>query len=162
MGTNALIIGIGNDGRSDDALGWKIADYFSKFHQEFDVEYRYQLQIEDAELIARYDSVIFADASREQLKKGFDFSQCKAESFALYTSHKLPPEHVCWLAKELYHAKVKCWVLAISGYQWELDQGLSEMAAYNFEKAMEYVESKISDYENFSKSSFHLLYHRSE
>ncbi|MCA6075122.1 hydrogenase maturation protease [Fulvivirga sedimenti] len=140
MANNTLIIGIGNYGRSDDALGWKVADYFAEFHQEFDVEYRYQLQIEDAELIARYDTVIFTDASREQHKKGFEYSLCKPESFTLYTSHKLPPEHVYWLAKELYAANTECWVMAISGYQWELNQGLSTKARINLDNAIRFFD----------------------
>ena len=138
MGTNTLIIGIGNYGRSDDALGWKVADYFSEFHPEIDVEYRYQLQIEDAELIAQYDTVIFIDAAREQLNSGYDFSLCSPESFSLYTSHKLPPEHVYWLAKELYHANTECWVMAISGYEWELDHGLSTRASMNLDNAIRF------------------------
>ena len=45
-----LLIGIGNSGRSDDALGWKFVDEFVEYGHLFDLEYRYQLQIEDAEL----------------------------------------------------------------------------------------------------------------
>ena len=55
-----LLIGIGNSGRSDDALGWKFVDEFADYDYLFDLEYRYQLQIEDSELVSRYKKVIFA------------------------------------------------------------------------------------------------------
>ena len=45
-----LFIGIGNTSRGDDALGW---DFVSKAQLHFpdaDVEYKYQLQVEDSEL----------------------------------------------------------------------------------------------------------------
>ncbi|HPW63523.1 MAG TPA: hypothetical protein PLJ13_14595, partial [Cyclobacteriaceae bacterium] len=49
-----LMIGIGNNGRSDDALGWNFVDEFSNREDLFDIEHRYQLQIEDALLITEY------------------------------------------------------------------------------------------------------------
>ena len=62
-----LLIGIGNYGRADDALGWKFIDEFSDRDDLYDFEYRYQLQIEDAELVTKYEKVIFVDASHQQL-----------------------------------------------------------------------------------------------
>ena len=41
-----LLLGIGNNGRSDDALGWKFVEEFTSRQELFDVEYRYQLQVE--------------------------------------------------------------------------------------------------------------------
>ena len=64
-----LIIGIGNSGRNDDGLGWKFVDIASQtMRGYFDVEYRYQLQIEDAELVSKYNKVIFADATQEAIR----------------------------------------------------------------------------------------------
>ena len=54
-----IIFGIGNSGRQDDGLGWAFLDLLKK--NEFEkasFEYKYQLQIEDAELICNYDTVL--------------------------------------------------------------------------------------------------------
>ncbi|RLD75788.1 MAG: Ni/Fe hydrogenase, partial [Bacteroidetes bacterium] len=58
-----IVFGIGNIGRQDDGLGWLFLDHLKeKQFNHLDLEYRYQLQIEDAELICNYDTVIFVDA----------------------------------------------------------------------------------------------------
>ena len=68
-----LLIAIGNSGRRDDGLGWEFADKVSRSCGSLiDCEYRYQLQIEDAVMVSRYDTVIFADASHTELKEGFE------------------------------------------------------------------------------------------
>ena len=54
-----LLLAIGNCGREDDGLGWKFADYFQDMNIDtVAIEYRYQLQVEDAELISDYATVI--------------------------------------------------------------------------------------------------------
>ncbi|MDZ7651023.1 MAG: hypothetical protein U5K54_29970 [Cytophagales bacterium] len=77
MASRILMIGIGNNGRSDDALGWKFVDEFSDHEDLFDVEYRYQLQIEDALLITEYKKVIFVDASHKEYDNGYSFYKCE-------------------------------------------------------------------------------------
>ena len=157
-GTNrkTLLIGIGNSGRSDDALGWKFVDEFADYDHLFDLEYRYQLQIEDAELVSRYKKVIFVDASCTLLDSGFSFERCTPEPLTSFTSHELSPGYVVWLARDLYNISPQAFVLAIGGTQWELHLGLSAEAKQNFNKAAnffraylqasetEYVTQKIS------------------
>lgn len=136
--TKTLLVGIGNYGRSDDAIGWKFIDYFSMYPDQFDIAYRYQLQIEDAELINRYENVIFIDACRTSLENGFDFYPCRPEPGYTFTTHRLSPGAVFWLAKELYGAETNCHVLAIEGKEWGLDHGLSETGERNFDKALSF------------------------
>ena len=64
---NILIIGIGNSGRSDDGLGWLMLDTIENKFSNVDVLYRYQLQIEDAEILSHYPTVIFVDACISEL-----------------------------------------------------------------------------------------------
>ena len=53
-----LLIGIGNSGRQDDGLGWAFLDAVcSQPDLKAQCEYRYQLQIEDAELVSRFERV---------------------------------------------------------------------------------------------------------
>lgn len=131
-----LMIGIGNSGRSDDALGWKFADEFSNRTDLFDIDYRYQLQIEDALLITEYKAVIFVDASHKQYEDGFSFYKCIPARYEAFTTHKLEPEAVLWLTNDLFYQTPEVYVMAISGITWELHQGLSDTAQQNFDKAI--------------------------
>jgi len=74
-----VIFGIGNCGRGDDGLGWAFLD---RIQQEPGfrglIEYRYQLQPEDAALISRAERVLFVDSYRGDLRGGFQFKPCKA------------------------------------------------------------------------------------
>lgn len=140
-----LLIGIGNYGRSDDALGWKFIDTFESHDDLFDFEYRYQLQIEDAELISQYDQVIFVDASHEHYANGFSFHPCEPSASSSFTSHELLPEMVVWLAWELFGKKPEAYVMAITGITWELHHGLSAEAEENFKRAAAYFIGYINN-----------------
>jgi hydrogenase maturation protease len=129
-----LIIGIGNDGRGDDGLGWLFADRFVD-GTEADVAHRYQLQIEDAALVSGYDRVVFADASIEDMEQGFSFDKCRPAPSLHFSTHKVDPATILWLAGKLYDRAVEGYVLGIQGYSWELHQGLSDRAAHNLEGA---------------------------
>ncbi len=136
-----LIIGIGNYGRADDAMGWKFLDELADSADLYDFEYRYQLQIEDAELISRYEKVFFVDAAHHQLENGFSFYPCVPAPSSTFTSHQLNPETVLWLAGELFDDPPKGYVLAISGIQWHLHHGLSKQAEKNFKNAVSCFKS---------------------
>ncbi|VGO14536.1 hypothetical protein PDESU_03099 [Pontiella desulfatans] len=61
---STLVIGYGNPGRLDDGLGPAFAERIQGLGLSgVTVESNYQLNIEDAELVSRYDTVVFADAS---------------------------------------------------------------------------------------------------
>lgn len=129
-----ILIGIGNDGRGDDALGWLFANRFSD-NNGLEVAYRYQLQIEDAALISQFDCVVFVDASLQEIASGFSFQECLPMASVHFSTHRLEPATVLWLAREVYQAAPLGYVLAIQGYEWGLGQGLSVAAAQNLEKA---------------------------
>lgn len=138
-----LLIGIGNYSRADDSLGWKFADEFSALSDLFDIEYRYQLQVEDAELIANYSKVIFVDASHESFSEGFKFYECESKPSSNFTSHSLTPEHVLWLCGSLFNYSPQCAVMAIEGTDWELRNGMSENAEFNLKKSIEFFKNQI-------------------
>jgi hydrogenase maturation protease len=139
-----LLLGIGNYGRTDDALGWKFIDTFSSHDDIFDLEYRYQLQIEDAELISQYETVIFVDAVRKETKQGYEFYECKPAMGSSFTTHKLEPEMVLWLADDLYGKQPKAYVMAIEGISWELHNGLSNNAQKNLNNAVTFFIAMLN------------------
>src|SRR6478736_6461247 len=102
-----LIIGVGNSGRGDDGLGWKLAEKAEElFHDVCDVEYRYQLQVEESELISRYDVVIFADATHELLENGFEFRRCQPAREYFFSSHVQSPEAILYLTDVVFDIRI--------------------------------------------------------
>lgn len=138
MDKRVLMIGIGNSGRGDDALGWKFIDETETMG--FEVDYRYQLQIEDAALIKDYDLVIFVDASAQPLEGGFSFHPCEVKNTISFSTHRIDPCSILWLCRELYGITPEAYVMAIEGKYWELHQGLSKEAEENFRKATTYFK----------------------
>ena len=139
FGPGMLVLGIGNSGRGDDGLGWAFLDRVQGqpgFAAQ--VEYRYQLQVEDAQLASRFERVVFVDASRTELSGGFDWAPCTARAGAEFTTHALAPSAVLHYCAELYGAAPRAELLAVQGYRWELHNGLSTRAAANLEAALEF------------------------
>ncbi len=140
-----IILGIGNIGRQDDGLGWEFLDFLKKEGiPNTELEYRYQLQIEDAELICHYDTVIFVDAVKDNLKQGFYYKICKPSDKFSFSTHALMPETILFLAKKIYDHSPKAFVLGIHGHQWDLNIGLSKKAIINFNNAKNYFMKDIS------------------
>jgi len=139
-----LLIGIGNSGRSDDGLGWAFVDRI-KGEAGFkgEIEYRYQLQVEDAELISRAEHVIFVDSYRGELSDGFRFKPCSASPDSEFTSHVLPPGAILHLCRELYGESPRADLLLIQGSSWELHNGLSAEANNRLNRAVDYFRKEI-------------------
>ena len=140
---SVLFIGIGNSGRNDDGLGWLMVDYLEKQFQDIDFLYRYQLQIEDAEIISHYSTVIFIDATKEETEHGFYFESCLPNNGIGLTSHLLDPETILWLEKELYEEGRHRYVLGIEGKEWELSLKPSKEGLRNLKKAKEFISENM-------------------
>lgn len=139
-----LLIGIGNTGRNDDGLGWQFADIAAEqFAAEMDIEYRYQLQVEDAELVSTYKLVFFADASVTSLPEGFEIKHCHPAAHYMYSSHAQTPGTVLYLAKELYHHVPVAYTIAVEGNNWGMGTTISKKAIKNLEKAMKAFKEKV-------------------
>ena len=135
-----LLIGIGNNCRGDDGLGWKFIELVESMGLDFiDREYRYQLQVEDAALISEYDVVYFVDATYEKAEQGFELRPCIARAEEQVSSHAQSAEAILQLANNLYHKFPEAWVLAIAGESWELETTLSKTAEKNLVEAVSFL-----------------------
>lgn len=132
---DTILIGIGNDGRTDDGLGWRFVEALQDT-PGIDVEFRYQLQVEDAECIAGYRRAVFVDAAREPLPGGFVIRKCAPAQNFYFSTHRLEPEAIAWLAAGVYGAKTECYLVAVSGLQWDLHCGLTPEAGGNLRRAL--------------------------
>lgn len=134
MTNDLLVIGIGNNVRQDDGLGWQFLESICSLVH---VEYRYQLQIEDADLVSRYQTIVFVDATSDQTEKGFSFTLCSPDAMEnSFSTHRVAPSALIWLSQELYGMYPKSYVLAIQGYTWELHEELSAQAKQNLSNAL--------------------------
>jgi hydrogenase maturation protease len=121
-----LLIGIGNNCRGDDGLGWKFIELVESMGLDFiDREFRYQLQVEDAVLISEYDVVYFVDATYEKMDKGFELRPCIAFDEEQVSSHAQSPGAILRLANDLYQKFPEAWILAIGGDSCEIQTSMS-------------------------------------
>jgi len=139
-----LLFGIGNSGRSDDGLGWAFLD---RIAQETDfagqLEYRYQLQVEDAALVRDANRVIFVDSYKGDLPSGFQWKPCEPSEDFQFTTHVLPPRGVMHFCQDLYDRKPRADILMIQGARWDLQLGLSPEAERHLECALLFFRDKV-------------------
>lgn len=141
---NTLIIGIGNNGRRDDGLGWAFVETIEKsgiFQGE--TYLCYQLQVEDAEKISHADQVIFVDAYQGHLSEGFEWVSCRPSRNFTFTTHAFTPTSILYLCQELYQKLPAAYVFMIQGQEWGLGKGLSEGAEINLEKALTHFNEQL-------------------
>ena len=137
MTPDKIAIAIGNSSRADDGLGWAFLEAVS--HQmpgDWTAEQRYQLVVEDAELLTGFDRVLFIDATLENLPGGFALEPCPPDPAANIYTHQQSPGAVLWLCQDLYGHRPDAWCLRIQGYAWELGNNMSPEAQQNLEAAV--------------------------
>ena len=144
IGPQTLLFGIGNSGRSDDGLGWAFLD---QIEQETDfaglLEYRYQLQVEDAALVRDAQRVIFIDSYKGELPGGFQWKPCEPSEDFQFTTHVLPPRGILYFCQDLYGRKPRADLLMIQGASWDLHLGLSPEAERHLDCALRFFKSKL-------------------
>jgi len=98
------------------------------------LEFRYQLNVEDAYTIKDYGVVVFADAAAE----GGDapaLVEIGPSADIAFTTHEMAPAAVLALCHELYGRAPRAWLLAIRGEDWEMGEGLSARGRENLARA---------------------------
>lgn len=139
-----LVIGIGNNARQDDGLGWKFLEILEMgFYNTDNLVYKYQLMVEDAELVSKYSTVFFIDACTTPLPLGFEIKPLKSCEKITYSTHKMPPEEIVYLTQTVYNKFPKAFVIKIEGYQWDLEIGLSKKAEKNLKNAIKAFKKQI-------------------
>lgn len=143
---SVLLIGYGNPGRMDDGLGPALVERL----EERDIpgltlDSDYQLTVEDAHAVARHDIVIFADADVSGPEPYSFRKLCPAGSSG-FSTHAVEPAEVLALARELFGARAKAFVLGIRGYDFNaFGERLSARAERNLAVAADAVERIIRE-----------------
>lgn len=144
---NILIYGYGNPGRQDDGLGVMLADRVGNWAKDkqyvtVKTDTNYQLNIEDAYDLDKYDVVVFADASIEQLDT-YLLEELKPKIDVNFSMHSVSPGFVLGVAKEMYEQLPQAYLLHIKGYEWEFMVDPTEGAKKNLDQAYSQLTSKI-------------------
>ena len=141
---NNLLLAIGNSSRGDDGLGWAFLERIAEqIGEDWTAEQRYQLQVEDAEMLTHFQRILFVDATLETLPDGFALAPCIPNADAGPYSHQQTPGAVLFLCQTLYGHAPEAFVLKITGYQWDLGAGMSPSAVKNLDKALKYFATRF-------------------
>ncbi len=140
-----LILGWGNPGRVDDGLGPAFIEAISKLAPPGIVlDSDYQLTVENAAEVARYDRVLFVDADRCGPEP---FTMTKLEpcvSGVSFSTHSVTPGAVLSLCRDLFDAAPEAWVLGIRGYEFDrFGEGLSPGARVNLDRAVDFIRTSF-------------------
>ena len=127
-----LLIGYGNPGRGDDGLGPAFAQRIAdRALPGLTVETGYQLTVEHALPISRADIVVFADAAADA-EGAYYFRGLDENAAEDLGSHSVTPEAALKLARLLFGASPRGFVLGIAGADFgEMADGLSRTAEHN-------------------------------
>lgn len=128
-----LIIGYGNQSRRDDGVGWFVLEQLAALDLPgVELETSHQLEVEAAETISRYDTVIFVDAAIPEAPEPIQRSVVTPNFQSHAVAHYLTPADVLSLCKTLYQREPKAVLFSIRGRDFNFGTTLTpevELAA---------------------------------
>jgi hydrogenase maturation protease len=141
---SSLIYGIGNCGRQDDGLGWAFIDRLEARQCALRAELRrtYQLNLEDADLIQGFARVLFVDATKDPAVSSFGLTRPEPELDFSFTSHAISVPSILATAQQCFGYVPEVYLLAIRGYEWEIQTGLTEPAERNLSDSLEFFSGQ--------------------
>ncbi|MHA7664153.1 hydrogenase maturation protease [Mycolicibacterium sp. HS_4_1] len=140
---SCLIYGIGNVGRQDDGLGWAFVDWIQAqgLCPNAGLERKYQLLLEDAELISNKEHVLFVDATKDTSVKSFTVERVVPRMDFSFTSHAISIPAIMATCQQCFDRLPAVHLLAIRGFEFELELGLTQAAQRNLDDAKAYLSS---------------------
>ncbi|MGB0876788.1 MAG: hydrogenase maturation protease [Mycobacterium sp.] len=134
---SCLIYGIGNVGRQDDGLGWAFIDWLEAQGRcpNAQLQRNYQLLLEDAELISTKERVLFIDATKDETVTSFTWARAVPKMDFTFTSHAISIPAIMATCQQCFDRVPEVHVLAIRGFEFELEMGLTPGAQRNLNDA---------------------------
>ena len=144
---SCLIYGIGNVGRQDDGLGWAFVDWLQAEDRCSNAEMLkgYQLLLEDAELISNKERVLFIDATKDVSVASFTLERAAPKMDFSFTSHAISVPAIMATCQQCFARLPVVHVLAIRGFEFELEMGLTPAAQQNLDDATAYLSTPRED-----------------
>jgi len=141
-----LIYGYGNPGRQDDGLGARFTELCEAWTineklNHITVDCNYQLNIEDAAIVAEYDTVIFVDASVVEEVEQFRLDPIQADNATIeFTMHAVSVGYVVDLCQKIYGKTPHAYVLHIKAYEFDFKEELTPLATENMMAAFDFLK----------------------
>src|SRR5262249_61084302 len=128
-----MTAGIGNVDRRDAALGGVFTARLQSRQPlpRAALHRNYQLNLEDADLIRGFARVLFVDATKDPAVSSFSLTRPEPKLDFSFTSHAISVPSILATAKQCFGYLPEVYLLAIRGYEWELQMGLTEPAEQN-------------------------------
>jgi hydrogenase maturation protease len=141
--TGMLVLGYGNPGRGDDALGPELArgiEMLGLPGVASDADY--QLNLEHGAALAECGVAVLVDASRDA-PEPFSFRRLAPAAEIAFSSHAISPEGVLAVAEEHFGGAPETWLLGVRGYEFDFVEGMSPCAQRNLHAALEFLQGWI-------------------
>jgi hydrogenase maturation protease len=131
-----LVIGYGNDLRSDDGVGPKVAGAVQKLELPgVQVIACHQLMPELTERVAEANRVVFVDAAVDEPREVRWRELTPADSSQMMT-HAADPRTLLAMARDVYGKYPQAWWLTIPAVNFEFGEELSPLTQSGFEIAI--------------------------
>jgi hydrogenase maturation protease len=139
-----LLIGYGNQTRSDDGVGWYVAsEVKKKLPAKTDVLKLNQLTLELAEDIKDRELVIFVDARVNDGEEWLRIEDVEPNYKLGLTAHYLTPETLLAICEGLYNKVPKGKLFSIKGLNFDFGEELSEQTKNAAEQAIKQILQTI-------------------
>jgi hydrogenase maturation protease len=140
-----LIIGIGNSLRSDDGIGWRVAQQLREELTLSDVNViaTQQLMPEIAEIISRAEKVLFVDAAQVGLPGSVRCKRIEVEE-SHTISHHMSPSGIVGLAQQLYGQHPEAFLLTVSGESFDVGERFSPSVEHALPNVRQVIERFLS------------------
>lgn len=140
---SCLIYGIGNVGRQDDGLGWTFLDWVEAQGRcpNAELQRNYQLLLEDADLISTKRRVLFVDATKDVAVRLFTLQRAVPKMDFTFTSHAISIPALMATCQQCFGRLPEVHVLAIRGFEFGLEMGLTPAAQRNLAAATQSFSS---------------------
>lgn len=152
-----LILGYGNPDREDDGVAWHLLDRLARrldpsgqgmgeeTVRAFDrvtLQFSLQLMPEMAEQVAMFDRVLFIDAHTGSEPEDLTWQPLTAHFQQSPFTHHMTPATLLSIAESLYGSRPQAVLVALRGFAFGFQRGLSEQT----QKLAELAEQKIWDW----------------
>ncbi|MFW6357904.1 MAG: hydrogenase maturation protease [Chroococcales cyanobacterium] len=140
-----LLIGYGNDLRSDDGVGRQIADILSESNlPDLKTLSVHQLTPELSETLSEVDAAIFVDASANPLTE-VTITPIKPLNSDFTLTHGWNPRSLLTLAQTLYGKSPNSWLVEIPAEDFSLGENLSAIAEKGMIQALDRISLLIQE-----------------
>lgn len=130
MDRDVLVIGVGQDLRGDDGVGWRVVEALLAAGCDWAETMQVpQLTPELSECVASAKAVVFVDASRSGRAGEVYVREVSPLGASGPLSHITTTEELLCYAQQLFGGRPKCVLVTICGEQFEVGTGLSEGVA---------------------------------